>query len=265
MISFNQDNGDFSQRILNLYLNNLANKDDNVSFTQRPSNSTINLSASEQRPYHSTTNLSAGEQILNKLSKNINSLYFLTKSLVNIPDYEFNEEEQKKAVENEIKNINIGVLQPRVDALVKPKVEYLTKHPTKEIMAQIKKEIKDQKITDIKSFREKRKFELAKEKVVNDKEFIDSAINQARNDEIELIIYNSKKHLKKEKSTIGSQEEYVTLKDSLIHYLKFAKDVNKNIEDIYPVLHTLPHSVLNKYEIEFKRLKEIQTIFKAFK
>jgi hypothetical protein len=61
--------------------------------------------------------------------------------------------------------------------------------------------------------------------------------------EIAIIKQNSAHHLSKEKSIIGSQEKYVTLKDSLINYLKIAKEVKKDIEDIYPVLHTLPQSI----------------------
>jgi hypothetical protein len=76
-----------------------------VSFSQRPSNSHL-VDLSRVSSTKLVDRPSAGEQILNKLVKNINNLYFLTKSLVNIPDYEFNEDEQKKAIENEIKNIN---------------------------------------------------------------------------------------------------------------------------------------------------------------
>jgi hypothetical protein len=38
------------------------------------------------------------------------------------------------------------------------------------------------------------------------------------------------KSYSKNKFTIGSYEEYVTLKDNLINYFKFSKDVEKSIQ-----------------------------------
>jgi hypothetical protein len=169
MTSFNQDTGDFSQRILNLYLNNLVNKEDILTFSQRPSNL--------------TTNFSVGEKILNNLVKNINNLYFLTKSLVNIPDYEFDEDEQKKIVENDIKNITKQSLMPKVTLIIQQKIEDLKQNPTKDMEDQIQNEILQKKIKTAKKqsiYRSERIDEIANQKVNNDRDFIDSLFTEAR-------------------------------------------------------------------------------------
>jgi glutamyl/glutaminyl-tRNA synthetase len=116
-----------------------------------------------------------------------------------------------------------------------------------------------------KKYMNDRYYDLAKDIIENDEAYVNSLYDQEREKEIDIIRENVMKSYSKNKSTIGSHEEYVTLKDSLINYLKFSKDVEKSIENLYPVFHTLPNNVLIKYDAEFKKLDLIYKLIKTFK
>jgi hypothetical protein len=273
MLGFNQDTGDVSKRLLNVYLQS-AKREATQSEEQKEGMPITRLDKSNRGINYFISNI----------VKQINSLYWLTKKLINIPDHKYSSqayESQKLSMKkiDEIRN----EFKDQVEKEIKKKVKDKSTKLTKNEINTIKDEAKKAGITDrdeIKAYVEKAKIVTAETLLMQDLNFIPNIekrlvvitnpILQQYNitfPEFENILKNNidtKQETEKYRSIIGSQEEYIELKNSVQAYEKITKQILDNIEDSYSFLHTVTPNFLIPYCKDLTKVNEIVKMLTKF-
>jgi hypothetical protein len=265
MLGFNQDTGDVSKKLLNVYLQSAKRE---ATQTEASKVQDITRLDNSKRDIN---------YFMNNIVKQINSLYWLTKKLINIPDHKYSSqtyESQKLSMKkiDEIRN----EFKDQIENEIKKKVKDKSTKLTKDEIDTIKEEANKASITDrneIKAYVEKAKIVTAETLLMQDPNFIPkiekrlvaitNPILQQYNitfPEFEDILkknIDTKQETEKYRSIIGSQEEYIELKNSVQAYEKITKQILDNIEDSYSFLHTVNPKFLIPYQRDLAKVNQI--------
>jgi hypothetical protein len=223
MLGFNQDvkdTSDISKELLNVYLQNAKRETTHIEASKNQGITKLDKSNRDMSYF------------MNNIVKQINSLYWLTQKLINIPNHKYSSEayESKKLSIKKIVEIQ-NEFKSQVENEIKKKVKDKSTKLTKDEIDTIKDEAKRQGITDrdeIKAYVEKAKIVTAETLLMQDPNFIpkiEKRLISITNPilekyditypEFENILQNNtntKQEIEKYRSIIGLQEEYIELK-----------------------------------------------------